>query len=109
MNRTKKSSLRSLVKEMEIIAKGYFADQNEKSTDFLSDSGNLFFVNKKERFIHRVEDAYAKLDPLEQLIVNNDFFYEDYPGWWIDVFSKNSYLYLKRKAITHFLETFYEE
>ena len=109
MERLEKASLKSLINRMEIIAKGYFDDRKVTSTDYLSDNHNLLIINRKERFILRVENTYLKLDPLEQLVINNDFFYEDYPSWWEELFSKRSYFNLKRRAIVHFLREFYEE
>lgn len=109
MERLEKTSLKSLINQMELIAKGYFDDRKKRGTEFLNDSDNLIYINHRERFIKRVENAYLELDPLEQLVINNDFFYEDYPNWWTDLFSKNSYQYLKRRAIIHFLNVFYED
>lgn len=55
-----------------------------------------------------VELAYASLSAPLQKIINNDFFYQDYPGWWKLIYKKNNYERLKRLAVTSFLEAFYE-
>ena len=59
-------------------------------------------------FISRVEKAYSFLaDPLK-VIINNDFFYQDYPWWWKVQYSEKTYLLLKQIAIYQFMEA-YEE
>ena len=109
MNNIEKSSLKSLTKHMEIISKTYFIDRTKQQTYCLNDSSIHMETSPKALFISKVEESFEKLDALEKLIINNDFFYEDYDYWWDEIFSKKSYLYLKKRAIVHFLKSFYEE
>ena len=104
-----RTSLKILTKKMEMIAKVYFISKTTGSDCFLNDIKHDQSTNRGEEFISRVEETYILLGPLEQLIINNDFFYEDYPDWWVELFSKTTYLMLKRKALIHFLKIFYEE
>ena len=53
--------------------------------------------------------AYSGLNPIEQLFINNDFFYEDYPDWWKELYSKSQYTRYMKRAIVHFLRLFYDE
>lgn len=109
MSKLEKTTLKNLIREMEIISKLYFT-KNEKRVDcYLSDSDAEDRVTPHDRFVSHVEEAYMSLNPLEQLMINNDFFYEEYPDWWKDLFSLKSYNRVKRNAIVHFLKVFYEE
>lgn len=109
MNNFEKSSLKSLIKHMEIISKAYFVDRTKQHEYCLYDSYANRERTPKEIFIDKVEKSYEGLNTLEKLIINNDFFYEEYDYWWDEIFSKKSYLFLKKKAIVHFLKSFYEE
>ena len=59
-------------------------------------------------FLSAVELAYSSLSAPLQKIINNDFFYQDYPGWWRLLYKKSNYQRLKNQAINQFLEVFYE-
>ena len=59
-------------------------------------------------FIYSVEIAFQSLDaPLRQ-IINNDFFYQAYPGWWKLIYTRSNYQRLKLQAVNKFLEVFHE-
>ena len=61
-----------------------------------------------ESFPFIVELAYSLLPyPLKQ-IINNDFFYQAYPGWWKSIYKKNNYLKLRALAVNTFLEAYHE-
>ena len=106
-----KESLRSLTKHMELIAKTFFEfkkeDKNEKLV--LADINQFDSKHSQNHFVHRVEEAYSGLNPIEQLFINNDFFYEDYPDWWKELYSKTQYTRYMKRAIVHFLRLFYDE
>ncbi len=109
MKRVEKTSLKNLVKQMEVISRLYFSSERIEERNCLKDINFKRVNNLHDTFVTRVEKTYLKLDPLEQLVINNDFFYEDYPGWWEDIFSQKTYSFLRRKSIIHFLNVFYEE
>lgn len=54
-----------------------------------------------------VESAFQGLDPISRMIINKDFFYNDYVNWWVGIYSKSSYYRLRDKAIRAFLEGAY--
>ena len=62
-----------------------------------------------EKLIRRVRETYNKLDALEKAFINNDFFYQNYPDWWKDTFSKTTYYRLRRQSMRHFLQVFENE
>lgn len=105
-----KESLRSLTKHMELIAKTFFEfKKDHKETYELSDVNQYDSKHSQNSFINRVEEAYSGLNPIEQLFINNDFFYEDYPDWWKDLYTKTQYTRYMKRAIVHFLRLFYDD
>ena len=108
--RLEKENLNSLSKQMELIAKTFFASkQIVKTHNRLNDSNVYDLKHRQTMFIERVQDTFEMLNPIEQLFINNDFFYEEYPNWWRDLYSKSQYLQYKKRAIIHFLRIFYDE
>lgn len=67
-------------------------------------SNNVFGLS----FCNRVELAYSSLTSPLKVLINNDFFYQAYPGWWKSIYTKRQYNRLKRKAVIRFMEAFYE-
>ena len=106
-----KESLRSLTKHMELIAKTFFEFKRENRNEklVLADINQFDSKHSQNHFVHRVEEAYSGLNPIEQLFINNDFFYEDYPDWWKELYSKSQYTRYMKRAIVHFLRLFYDE
>lgn len=63
-------------------------------------------MNDCKSYIMRVKDAYNQLDLVDKRIINNDFFFNDYPGWWTGVYTKSTYYRLRSRSIKNFLEAF---
>ncbi len=58
-------------------------------------------------YASRVESSYKSLDDNEQLIINNDFFYQNaYPFWWEQFFAQSTYYRVKKLAMKKFLKNF---
>lgn len=76
----------------------------------LKQNRHPYITNKEplSSFHNAVELAYASLNSPQKAIINNDFFYQAYPGWWRNIYKKNNYQKLKIEAINRFLEVFYE-
>jgi hypothetical protein len=55
-------------------------------------------------YTQKIEDAFRKLDVDSQRIINNDFFFNNYKFWWIELYSTSTYYRLKRTAICRFLD-----
>ena len=105
-----KESLRSLTKHMELIAKTFFEfKKDQKEILELSDVDQSDSKHSQNSFVHRVEEAYSGLNPIEQLFINNDFFYEEYPEWWKELYTKTQYTRYMKRAIVHYLRHFYNE
>ena len=110
MFKLEKCSLTTLTKRMQEIANMFFTSKKyAEITPKLYDVETDTSQNQYTLFVKKVEEAYAKLDPLEQLFINNDFFYQNYPYWWMEVYSKQNYNQYKKKAIIHFLRSFFHE
>ena len=105
-----KESLRSLTKHMDLIAKTFFEFKRDTKVNYqLSDVDQFDSKHSQNSFINRVEEAYSNLNPIEQLFINNDFIYEEYPGWWKELYTKTQYMRYMKRAIVHFLRIFYDE
>ena len=59
-----------------------------------------------KNFIDKVKRAYEKLDYLERLFINNDFFYEQYPMWWMSYYSRSTYYRIRHRSMNNFKEAF---
>ncbi len=104
-----KESLRSLTKHMELIARTFFEFKRDKTKGpVLADIDQFDSKHSQNQFVHRVEEAYISLNPIEQLFINNDFFYEDYPDWWRDLYTRSQYMRFMKRSIIHFLRAFYD-
>lgn len=106
MTASKRNSKRNtLSKEIQEISKLYFvAMKHVNGKDVLHDSGEL--MDDYSRYIIRVRNAYQQLDDLEKSIINNEFFYEDYPNWWKKIFSRSTFFRLKKQSMLKFKEAF---
>ena len=105
-----KESLQSLTRHMELIAKTFFEFKKEKREVYhLSDIDSIDSKHSQTSFVRQVEEAYGGLNPIEQLFINNDFFYEDYPDWWKELYTRTQYTRYMKRAIIHFLRLFYDE
>lgn len=100
---------KKMANDIKTIAKNYFIALKRK---------RIFGENLKEpasvesdfeRHIRKVNRAYEQLDELEKTFINNDFFYQNYPNWWKETFSKTSYYRLRRQSMRHFMELFNNE
>lgn len=96
----------SLYEEAKRIAHFYFvALRVIKHGQTINDS-NKITLDDYESYIMRVRLAYNQLDLVDQRIINNDFFYQEYPGWWVKTFSKSTYYRLRSRSIKNFVEAF---
>ena len=84
------------------IAKVYLSLFLRRSAVF-----GIFHNSHLSSFQTSVEFAYSSLSAPLKRIINNDFFYQDYPGWWKLIYKKNDYQRLRKQAVTSFLEVFY--
>lgn len=101
VNKKKRITLNVKIKE---IAQNYFyAKKRIKEINNLSEIGN---VNEYQQYIDKVEKVFYELDPLEQTLINNDFFYQEYPDWWEKAYNKSEYYYVKGKVMRRFMELF---
>ena len=100
-------TFKTLVKKIDDIAKEYFASKNElNSKGVLLDPNLINDDSPYQKYIVKVNDAYSTLNDIEKAIINNDFFYQNYPLWWKSSFRRSTYYRYKNKAMIHFVEAF---
>lgn len=98
---------------------GHFDKTNEfhQLSEYIQKIADDYFVardkiQKRKRiknsldYVTRVKKAYEQLDPVDQNFINNEFFYQKYPMWWQDIYSKTTFYRLKRKSMESFKEAF---
>ena len=89
------------------IVKAYFISKKQCNIMAFS-SGDIDYSNPYYKYYHDVEKAFDRLNDDEKLVINNDYFFNDYYGWWKYLFTERAYLSLKKRAEKHFLRYFYE-
>ena len=94
-----------MAKSLRLIAKNYFTAQRYLRARICGfSSGDEATINAHQKFISRVHRAYDELADDEKEFINNDFFYDNYPKWWVDRYSVSSYYRHKKTIMRKFLE-----
>lgn len=60
-------------------------------------------------YLSKVKSAYTNLSDSEKNLINNEFFYQGYHRWWINIYSRATFYRYKKEAMLKFLEGFYHE
>ncbi|HNX16518.1 MAG TPA: hypothetical protein PKO28_04080 [Bacilli bacterium] len=108
MKQSPHASFKLLSQEVEKIASMYFASKKQvkKMKLYSFSSGDSDFDDPFVLMISRVEKAFSRLDNLDKIFINNDFFHENYPFWWENIYPKCTYYRYKRKAMVNFLKAY---
>ena len=98
---------------------GHFDKINEfhELSDYVKKIANDFFLAREKikqsdevevntSYVLKVKKAYEQLDPIDRDFINNEFFYQKYPYWWENIYSKTTFYRLKRKSMESFKEAF---
>ena len=107
MNHVKKtkSNASKQFQQMEEVSKLYFvALKHVNNHSVLHDSEETY--DEYKEYLAKVREAWFQLDDLEKTIINNEYFYQDYPYWWEKIYSRSSFYRLKRISVAKFLEAF---
>ena len=100
----KASKIELIIKE---IASIYFTALAQIRKEMIS-SGEEDYYSPFVKYYHDVEEAFSRLDKEKKTIVNNEYFYQSYNGWWINKYKPRVFNKLKKAAIKEFVEAFYE-
>ena len=79
-------------------------------------SGNVSTLSSGEKdkldpcylYLIRIEKAFSKLNDLEKLIINNEYFFNAYYGWWEEIFTKKTFIKYRAKVARKFVRYVYE-
>ncbi|MFA5421820.1 MAG: hypothetical protein WC344_03375 [Bacilli bacterium] len=101
-----------LCREVKAVAKLYFAAldsaslRNGKSSLFMSSQPEVDYKGQEANklYVDKIEGAFGRLDTESRRIINNDFFFNNYKYWWLELYSSSTYYRLRRNAICQFLE-----
>ena len=102
-----KSNFKTLVRFISEIADLYFMALTRKPKETFSEVDEE--LSDYELFVVRVRKAYSRLNQEEKKIINNDFFYQEYPDWWKKLYTKSTYYRLKQKSMIRFKEVLEDE
>jgi len=94
------------LRRLQVISKAYLMAKNKKEDDLKiceEDSNNY---NDYSHFVLKVEKVFESMDSVSKEIINNDFFFQSYPFWWVKVYSRTTYYRLKSQAIREFMEVY---
>ena len=89
------------------LSKNYLSIQKAFLTNTISNS-YLNLSNPFIQFCFDIEDAFYSLSSPLRKIINNEFFYQDYPEWWKPLYSKKHFQALKKIAVYKFMEAYHE-
>ncbi len=98
----------TLTREMRQIAKSYSEALTFLNTHF-SPFNDEQKTDEYERYVLKVRTAYLKLDGLEQRFINNEFFTNDDPSWWVRFYTRATFYRIRLQSIKHFKEIFDNE
>ena len=110
MKTIEKSSLIDLDKKMKAVAKNYFISRKIQELDELA-MKDAEEIEKTQHsvYVRRIERAFNSLSREEQTFINNDYFYEAYPFWWLKQYPPSTYYRIKKKSVINFLKALYNE
>ncbi len=90
------------------LSKNYLSIQKAFLTRTISNR-YLDFSNPFIQFCFTVEQAFYSLSSPLQKIINNEFFYQAYKGWWKEIYSEKHFRKLRKLAIYKFMEAYYDK
>ena len=99
-----KKGRKTLASEVAEIAKMYFIALKHIRDIGLSDPSKD--LSDYEKYISKVQVAFDSLTDIEKEFINNDFFYQAYPNWWMKYYSKSKYYLIRKRSMASFLEAF---
>lgn len=106
----KAKTVTEMSKRLRHVARNYFTAQRYLRARVCGfSSGDEATLNTYQQFVLRVHRAYDELDDEEKEFINNDFFYDEYPKWWVTKYSMSSYYRKKKITMRKFLEKLDDE
>ena len=99
---------KNLEEKIALLSKNYLSIQKAFITHTISnryqDMSNPFV-----QFCFTIEQAFYSLSSPLRKIINNEFFYQAYSGWWKEIYSEKHFKRLRKLAIYKFMEAYYEK
>lgn len=112
IRRRNTAKFRNLCKETNEVARLYFKALDASSLRNGHANLNMAHTSMEYRgsavnklYVAKIEAAFKSLDLDSRRIINNDFFFNNYKFWWVELYSTSTYYRLKRTAICKFLDS----
>lgn len=99
---------KNLEQNLTSLSKSYLSIQKAFLTHTISNR-YLDFSNPFILFCFTIEQAFYSLSSPLKKIINNEFFYQAYEGWWKEIYSEEQFKKLRKIAISKFMEAYYEK
>lgn len=93
-------------KKITLLSKQYLSIQKSFSLNVISNK-YLDFTNPFVQFCFDIEQIFYSLPTPLRTIINNEFFYQSYKGWWKKIYSHKHFKTLRKIAIYKFMEAYY--
>ena len=97
-----------LIQYTKSISNNYFICLNQIHENKFSETDGVQMSSPFYKYYMDVELAFSKLCKPFRKIINNEFFYQSYPGWWKPFYPEDLFNKVKQIAIKEFVEAFYE-
>lgn len=106
VNYMENTKFRFLSKNIASIANTYFLACNYISTFGYKQDDEFAF--KEYQIIKNIKFVFSLLNSVEQEIINNEFFFQNYPFWWENIYSEKVFKKIKYCAMKNFYNSFRE-
>ncbi|NLB48277.1 MAG: hypothetical protein GX813_00245 [Erysipelotrichia bacterium] len=105
-----KVSFKDLSAMTERVARRYFLARKVaqlKADRLISEQLQEVSDTTCDIYLTKVLEAFETLTEKERNLINNEFFFQSYQGWWKTIYTTSTFYRYKKLAMLHFLEAFY--
>lgn len=102
-----KQIFQTLEKNVQTIANSYFIACEAIKVSSSNIYSACFLVSQMD-IVRNINFIFSLLDDVEKEIINNEFFFENYPFWWENIYPEKVFKKIKLSAMKNFIELFKE-
>jgi len=104
-----KKSFKDLNAMTEMIAQRYFLARRLHQLKSEQSLGENEYCGEGSYriYLFKVLNAFESLNDKEKILINSEFFFQNYEDWWKPIYTKASFYRYKKQAMLSFLGAFY--
>lgn len=106
MGRNSKDNSLGRVRKVLLIRDNYFYCLRNIKTHKLIKLSSKDTSDDFKKYVDKVERVFNRLDPIYKMIINKEFFYNDYKMWWVSLYTRSTFYRIRAQAVISFLEEF---